>query len=99
MSLDDQFNAAAADLVSAFGDSATYTKSGTPQTVNVYIDHALEIIDPDSGGATYVTAALIAKAQLTGTPAPGDTILQDSRTWQVTRTLEDDGYTYTLELI
>jgi len=100
MTVDAHFNAAASEIVESRGASATYTQSATPLTVNVMIDHELEIVDPDSGGSNFVTAAVIAKSEFTfSQPLPGDTILQDGRTWNVTRQLEDDGYFLTLEVI
>lgn len=100
MSLDAHFNAAAVEAIKSLGATATYTQGGSSDNFRVWIDHALEIVDPESGGASYVTAALIAKSDFSfASVKPGDTILQNSRTWQVTRQLEDDGYLLTLEVM
>lgn len=99
MAVSSHFNAAAAMLIKVHGASAVYTQSGSPQTINVYIDKAFEVISDETGAGQFVKAAVIAKGDYPFSRYKvGDTIVQSGTTYAVTRMLQDDATYLVLEV-
>lgn len=86
-----------AELINAFGESATYTPNGGgPTSIDVVIEKDVQEVD-DGYISERQNHGLI--ADRTVTPQAGDTLKVGTTTYTVARLVSDDGYLMRVQLV